>query len=1641
VPLGQVQPNIENGFKSYGSYDSSTIDTVNLGNGGLTLHIPLPFSYPQRGGSLTPSYFLVSTSKSWQVQDYIPPGESAVYYWNYGPEANSGFFAGEIAGPLGPYLTSTLPLTFMRWWEEQIDGSNNVTMWDGGYRIRGWDNAIHELSDVSGGKRNAFESMDTSGYHVVPSPPQNFPYSTPTSITITDRKGNAYKGSMYNDVGSCTRTTTGGIGGTTTIICQQPVIINTITDSNGNVYDQAVSGAVDTLGRALPLQTTSSSSTAGCVSSLPMTGSVLYSYTGPNAAAEQIQACLGNLPIQTNFGQSGVQEFGFHGAPNPASVIVTLILPNNTKWTFSYNSYGDVTSIGLPNGGSITYTWKTIPLPNCNGSDAKVSRAVASRTVFDGTNSYTWKYTWGTYSGSTVTNVVTDPLGNDVVHIFTSLGGPSSCTPYEAATKSYTGLSTNGGTLLKEVDTTYSYGGPGCDNSPCGIGNVVPTIIQTTDYPNGVVAAVTKSYDSGYGANEPIFGNVTTESDYDWGNGTKGSLLRQTTTSYQFQSNSNYLTGNLLDLPASIVVSNAAGYKCSETDYTYDNSSYLTAANVTEQHGAPPGPVRGNLSSTSRQLSSTPCQQSATWSPITSYTNMYDTGELYKSIDPLNNATTYTYSSTFAGAYPTTVTNALNQATQYNYDFSTGLLTSETDANLQPTTGQYDIVFRPTLISYPDGGSTSYCYTDMGGSACSKSGAPYSVVTTKAITSSPVLNEVSTVVFDGLGRLSQTQLNSDPDGTDYTLTTYDALGRKSQVYNPTRCSSITTNCETESTWGYTTTSYDALSRVTSVLEQDNSTVSTSYTAYPCTTVTDEAGHSRESCVDGLGRMNQVLEDPGTPPHLNYATQYVYDALGDLTNVTQNGSNSSYSRNRTFQYDSLSRLTSAANPESGTITYTYDANSNLATRVAPEANQTSASKNTTTSYTYDVLNRLTEKTYASPSTGAVHFAYDVAGLKGCPGPEPPTINGPTNLVGRRTAMCSSNSSSAWSYDSMGRPLFDARDNKGSSAKVYTIGYTYYQDGSLASLTYPSGDVIGYGLGGAERYTSVADANNVYTYFAHYTPAGYLWYADRYDVFPSNWTTAASLFNNRQQLTELDLFQSSVSTPIWGICYDFHPTTQSAGSNCSFSANPGDNGNLFGAASPSQGFCPSCDPTHNAVFSYDPLNRLSQANTVATSGQNCWGEVYTIDAWGNLTNRAGVPGMSGCSTEPLNLPATTQNQLTGLSYDAAGNLTNDGNGNQPTYDTENRIATDAAVTYSYDADGARIEKSSGTMYWPGHNGEILAETDLNGNVNEEYIYLNGQRIARIDRPSGTVHYYFSDPLGSTAVITDIAGNIQQQYYYYPYGGLLSSVGSDPNHYKFTGKERDSESGLDNFGARYNASSMGRFMSPDPNQDSGFEHMDDPQSWNGYAYVRNSPTTGTDPDGRNYTICDSNGKNCADLNEDQYKQYLQSLQGTNTTVNSAGQIQHTNDNGSVTNLGTATYYNEKDIQAAQFLVQTGKTLGDPRTIAGFYGASFLLGGCAIACPAAYSAAATTATGLLYTGLRAGMVIGGYVMTSHAVEQAEERGVTAEEIEEAVEGVAKSNPQNAWDSVQRFYTATCEVRVNKVTGTIVTVISKISR
>ena len=110
-------------------------------------------------------------------------------------------------------------------------------------------------------------------------------------------------------------------------------------------------------------------------------------------------------------------------------------------------------------------------------------------------------------------------------------------------------------------------------------------------------------------------------------------------------------------------------------------------------------------------------------------------------------------------------------------------------------------------------------------------------------------------------------------------------------------------------------------------------------------------------------------------------------------------------------------------------------------------------------------------------------------------------------------------------------------------------------------------------------------------------------------------------------------------------------------------------------------------------------------------------------------------------------------------------------------ESRLAGANGYTYTYDGDGNRVRKSNGnlaangTLYWYMTSG-VVAETDLAGTIKSEYIFFDGERVARRDGATGTggVFYYFSDHLKTASVITDSAGVIKAESDYYPWGGEL-------------------------------------------------------------------------------------------------------------------------------------------------------------------------------------------------------------------------------------------------------------------------------
>jgi RHS repeat-associated protein len=167
---------------------------------------------------------------------------------------------------------------------------------------------------------------------------------------------------------------------------------------------------------------------------------------------------------------------------------------------------------------------------------------------------------------------------------------------------------------------------------------------------------------------------------------------------------------------------------------------------------------------------------------------------------------------------------------------------------------------------------------------------------------------------------------------------------------------------------------------------------------------------------------------------------------------------------------------------------------------------------------------------------------------------------------------------------------------------------------------------------------------------------------------------------------------------------------------------------------------------------------------------------------------------------------------------------------------------------------LVRADGTVV-PLYNGERSYSMTVNAGTGRSSI---GQDVWREENlgaagwmaqiPQYTTSYYHGDHLGSARLITSGSGYPVWQTTYLPYGEEWQQQATT-NHYKFTGKERDAESGLDNFGARYFGSSLGRFMTPDWSakpQGVPYAVLDDPQSLNLYAYVRNNPLNRTDPSG---------------------------------------------------------------------------------------------------------------------------------------------------------------------------------------------------
>ena len=1186
--------------------------------------------------------------------------------------------------------------------------------------------------------------------------------------------------------------------------------------------------------------------------------------------------------------------------PGPIATKTLMTLANGQQYIFQYDTTLDLLNkVTYPTGATVTYTWSVIPKSQgvryyqptaAAGGNCQMRYdwfAITKRVVsYDGiTNaeeqdfsySTVWPdpntYKWTSKSTTVTTKDLIRGTSFQTVYNYVPMLPPSeSDKPWEDLgyvpvenTVQYFGTD---GSLLKTTTkswATFDIPSAECTTLPSGLtsgqfytyqpyppnlGAIWDPYAQKTDLPTDIA-----EYD---------YGQVSSSCAQP---GSSVLPVRETQTTYQsFATTPLFGYPALQDRPSTIKiygVVNGAKTLVAETDYAYDGAAPSPVAPTPYGHdetnfGSGSTAPRGNPTTITRKcfVGSVNCTNS-----VTNYT--YDTTGQVLSVQDANlNTTTYSYADNYTtddgtpsnntNLFVTKITqpttNSVSHVRTFQYGFNDGKLRMVIDENSQPTkycywTGgcsgtSFDPFVRLTETDYPDGGKTNIAYNDAAYNPATPSP---SVTMSRAMTAAT--NLTSLVAYDGIGHTVRSVLTSDPDcaSGDRTDTTYDGLGRTYTVSNP--------YCTTSDlTYGLTTYIYDALGRTTQVTHPDNTTILTTYTGR-ATQVQDEGNGTqrvtRISQTDALGRLLSLCEvapgpfigaggaqtssligSAGTPALCNqdiqgngFLTSYQYDTLSNLLQVNQTGI-----APRTFNYDSLSRLLTASNPESGSISYAYDANGNLSTKTAPAPNQT-GSATVTTTYQYDALNRLTQKSYSDGSTPTVSFTYDASN----------SYN--HNLIGRLALAVVPGWTFYYSYEAMGRLANKAIYTPNVGVNHYV--YTYDLLGDITS-EYAGYGYAYYGYSTADRLTSVtssySDANNPANLFsaAQYTAFGGL----KSDTLGDGETET---YIYVPHLTRLQSYTASLNTTT---LYNFNIT--------SFAPN----GDVMAATDTANG---------NWTYTYDPFNRLVGSNK--NSGQSIFSYVY--DRFGNRWQQNGPN--SFLATFTGNNPGAPQNnnRMDGYSYDAAGNLLNDGVHNY-TYDAENRmIQVDAGntATYVYDPDGRRVMETTtvgiysdpaGTFdFFYDQSGRMLFKQVAGSTAYLAHVYAGSRHLAV---QGGGTYFQHSDWLGTERFQTvyEFANN---PWYYtncasLPFGDALHCQNEGGNNgdgtsgnLHFTGKERDSATGLDNFGARYDSSSMGRFMSPDAFfKDS---HVGDPQSWNEYAYARNNPLRYIDPNGQTATV----------------------------------------------------------------------------------------------------------------------------------------------------------------------------------------------
>jgi RHS repeat-associated protein len=1201
---------------------------------------------------------------------------------------------------------------------------------------------------------------------------------------------------------------------------------------------------------------------------------------------------------------------------NP-TVLSAVWLPDDgqpsdrTRYQFYYNRYGELARVELPTGGAIEYD-RTPGSGIVNGPFqpqlryAIYRRIVARRVYSDGATLEGQTVYAESHDNATTTVVVDNLKPNGTLlarekHYFFgnfvgSLSGtPTSYSPWREGHEYQTEfLGADGATVLRRETVTLQQRAPvnwwtgfnrTPDNAPPNDPRVTEVFTSLLD--SNQVSRQAFGYDQ--------YNNRTDVYEYGFGVGASGPLVRHTHTTYLTnnpnQGNVDYaadLNIHIKNLPVDVSVFDGSGAKVSQNSYVYD--AYGTqefpalqdCPNIVQHNPAfhTGYGTRGNLVQIIRV---------ANFSPATFIYNHYQydiAGNVVRKIDsrgvPVDfyltdsfgfpdddarsNAGAPELAGGFSYAFPTKATNALGHTVYVQYDYYLGRAVNFEDANgIISSVAYNDALDRPTQriqaryrvgVGAPaERRQTTFTYNEMD-----------RVITTTGDLATFNDNVLTTKAYhDGLGR---DRRSAAREGSTWTITDkqFDALGRVSQVSNSYRASDPDSATPPAGLW--TKTVYDALGRVVDVESPDGTHLITQHHGSQLTAI-DQAGKRRRNELDALGRLTRVIEDQGNS---NFETFYSYDALGNLRQVTQG------MQTRTFVYDPMSRLISATNPESGTVTYVYDPNGNLIEEVD--------ARGVRTTMTYDPLNRVTSKVYtgttqegtaAANVTPQVNSFYDE--YSALPSGAPAFSGTPSKgrLVG--VTYGGGSEGTYYKYDAAGRVV---TNHQRQGTANYVTSYTYNLAGDVTveargsqvrrrnSMTYDAAGRLSVMQTGHFSGSSFVMSSLVRD--ISYTPFGAL-----QSETLGNGLIHSMSYNAQLQPIDIMLGRLDNLESVFRINYIFGTASDVNGQDAEITLAH-NNGNVARIK-----YFISGTLQYSQTFQYDPLNRIRYAvehnNGVYNDEARAWYQTFDYDRFGNCgMNVANTSDNVDAANRALQLAdfsaANNRVARAGFVYDSSGNLVVEP-GKSYKYDAEGRIveATVAGMgtsRYFYDGKGQRVRKvvdGVATRFEYGAGGELIAErNETTGAVTKDYFYKSGELFA-ITKEGGGYEFATSDHLGSPRAWTGPDGSLRR-HDYLPFGeelfagvGIRSSgigYGGDSARQKFTGKEKDAETGLYNFIARSYSGAQSRFISPDPfNPLIGADHKaiavyaNQPQNWNKYSYALNQPLRYVDPDGKNPLI----------------------------------------------------------------------------------------------------------------------------------------------------------------------------------------------